>query len=200
MKVTLSSSVTHSRWGWCQSHFVTGMTWCSPPFSLYSSSSRVFCNSCLRRVQSTASHQNSPSKHHTWRKKWASSTADTAQDGNIMRNKLKIWKPLLNSLSPPPKPHSPPSSSPVWTSHQGFAFEAGHLCHPCFQLAQRAPHSFYTCTHTHARAHTHTRMHTQRCRAGMLSSSLLTVQLANPWTQTCMKLVGWTTDSTIITE
>ncbi len=155
LKLTLSSSVTHSLWSWCQSHSVTGTTWCSPPLSLYSSSSSVYFRSCLKLIQSTflikMIHQNSTLDP----RKWATITVIAAQDGNIIRSKLKMRKDPPLSCSPPPKlPFSPSSSfsSPVRTSHQGFSFEADHLCHPRCQLAQRAPHSFYTCTHTHSGA------------------------------------------------
>lgn len=165
------------------------MTWCSPPLSLYSSSFSVRFHSCLKQVQSTFLIKNGPSKRHSWPQKWETTTIITAQDGNIVRNNLKIWKPLLNSLSPPPKlPFAP--SSPVWTSHQGFSFWSGPPLSASLPISLEGPSLFL-----------HMHIHTQRCRAGMPSPSPLAVQLANPWTlgqlRTWTKLASWTTDSTM---
>lgn len=143
----------------------------------------------LPQVQSTFLIKNGPTKRHSWPQKWETTTIITAQDGNIVRNNLKIWKPLLNSLSPPPKlPFAP--SSPVWTSHQGFSFWSGPPLSASLPISSEGPSLFL-----------HMHIHTQRCRAGMPSPSPLAVQLANPWTlgqlRTWTKLASWTTDSTM---
>lgn len=126
------------------------------------------------------SHQIGPSKRHSWPQKWETTTIITAQDGNIVRNNLKIWKPLLNSLSPPPKlPFAPSSFFPCVNISPGFFFWSGPPLSASLPISSEGPSLFL-----------HMHIHTQTCRAGMPSPSLLAVQLANPWT--VGQLRAWT--------
>lgn len=152
------------------------MTWWCPQLSLYSSSSStasstfspLFFSTCpvqfphassKRSIKKTCMNLELNSFHHHHGTRWE-------------YHKSKSPSTFLLSTSFP----FLPLSSPAWTSHHGFSFEADHLCHPHCQLAERAPHFFYKCTHT------------QRCRAGMLSPSPQAMQLANPWTESVKNL------------
>lgn len=173
---------THSLWGWCQYHPVTGTTWCSLPLSLCSSSLSVYFpvfGGCLKHLRSTFLTKIHPSKNHSWPKKWTTSTTlITAHDGNIVKKITSKSESHTFSTSQTPAPHFSSSFSCV-NIPPGSFFWSGPPLSASLPISSGGPSLSL-----------HIHIHTRWYRAGMLGPSPLAVQLANPWTFRDLDQVG----------